>query len=38
LSRAERKRRAEELIRLNKPGASGGGLKDLVRLGSFPNV
>jgi hypothetical protein len=36
LSRAERKRLAEELIRLKKPGLSGGGLKDLVRLGTFP--
>lgn len=36
LSRAERKRLAEELIRLKKPGISGGALKDLVRAGTFP--
>jgi hypothetical protein len=36
LSRAERKRLAEELIRLEKPGLSGRGLKAAIRMGAFP--
>ncbi|MES1206250.1 MAG: hypothetical protein ABUS79_09965 [Pseudomonadota bacterium] len=36
MSRAERKRLAEELIRLKTPGVSGRGLKSLVRMGAFP--
>ncbi len=35
LSRAERRRLAEELIRLQSPGISGGRLKALVRMGTF---
>jgi hypothetical protein len=36
LSRAERKRLAEELIRLKYPGVSNSGMKELIRLGQFP--
>ena len=36
MSRAERKRLAEELIRLKTPGVSGRGLESLVRMGAFP--
>jgi hypothetical protein len=35
-SRAERKRLAEELIRLQKSGLSNRAVKDLVRAGAFP--
>jgi hypothetical protein len=36
MSRAERKRLAEELIRLEYPGISNSGLKELTRMGKFP--
>jgi hypothetical protein len=36
MSRAERKRLAEELIRLERPGVSGRALKEMVRMGTFP--
>ncbi len=36
LSRAERKRLSEELIRLEKPALSNGAMKDLIRAGQFP--
>jgi hypothetical protein len=36
LSRAERKRLTKELIRLKRPDASGGALKELVQMGTFP--
>ena len=36
LSRADRKRLTEEIVRLQKPGASGRVLKTLVRMGAFP--
>lgn len=36
LSRQERKRLAEEAIRIERPGISNGQLKDLVRAGMFP--
>jgi hypothetical protein len=35
MSRAERKRLAEELIRLNRPGISGGEMKALISMGTF---
>lgn len=36
LSRAERKRLTEEILRLKRPGASGRALKDMVMMGNFP--
>jgi hypothetical protein len=37
MSRAERKRLAKELIRMQKPGISNGAMKGLIRAGSFPS-
>jgi hypothetical protein len=36
MTRAERKRLAEELIRLEYPGISNAGTKELIRMGRFP--
>lgn len=36
MTRAERKRLAKELIRMQKPGISNGAMKSLIRAGNFP--
>ncbi|HEX3697158.1 MAG TPA: hypothetical protein VH374_17415 [Polyangia bacterium] len=36
MSRAERKRLVQELIRLDYPGISNSGVKELIRIGQFP--